>query len=167
MLRLASCPSLLSVPIVGFGSNHSPLQGRPLAWPPFLFCATFSDPVFILVEMQISTSLHPYFAVKAGKFPEVQALLNEFVAQTANEGGMLCYEFTISGEVLFCREAYLNADAVLAHLANVGPLLDRMLGLAELVRLEVHGPAAELDKLRAPLSALNPTWFTYECGVTR
>jgi hypothetical protein len=136
-------------------------------WPSFLFCATSVARVLILVEMQISTSLHPYFAVKAGNLPEVQALLSEFVALTANEGGMLCYEFTLSGEVVFCREAYLNADAVLAHLANVGPLLDRMLGLAELVRLEIHGPADELEKLRAPLSALNPTWFTYECGVTR
>lgn len=115
--------------------------------------------------MPISTSLHPYFAIKAGRLPEVQGLLSEFVAQTATEEGVLHYEFTISGDVVFCREAYLNADAVLAHLANVGPLLDRMLGLAELVRLEIHGPAAELEKLRAPLSALNPTWFTYECGV--
>lgn len=114
-----------------------------------------------------TVSLHPYFKVHSGRLNEAQALLREFVAQTASEAEMVGYEFTLSGEVVFCREAYLNADAVLAHLANVGPLLDRMLGLAELVRLEIHGPAAELEKLRAPLSALNPTWFTYECGVTR
>jgi hypothetical protein len=114
-----------------------------------------------------TVSLHPYFKVHSGHLNEARALLREFVAKTSGEAGMLCYEFTISGEVVFCRESYLNADAVLAHLANVGPLLDRMLGLAELVRLEIHGPADELEKLRARLSALNPTWFTYECGVTR
>jgi hypothetical protein len=31
--------------------------------------------------------------------------------------------------------------------------------MAELVRIEVHGPAAELDKLKVPLAELNPTWF--------
>jgi hypothetical protein len=98
---------------------------------------------------------------------EVHPLLREFVSKTTPETGMLHYEFTVADEVVFCREAYLNADDVLAHLANVGPLLDRMLTMADLVRLEIHGPAAELEKLRAPLSALNPTWFVYECGVTR
>lgn len=57
--------------------------------------------------------------------------------------------------------------AVLAHLAIMGPRLDRILGLAGLVRLEIHSPVAELDNLRAPLSALNPAWFTCECGVIR
>lgn len=114
-----------------------------------------------------TVSLHPYFQVRSGRLNEARALLREFVAKTTSEAEMVGYDFTISGEVVFCREYYLNADAVLAHLANVGPLLDRMLTLADLVRLEIHGPAAELEKLRAPLSALNPTWFTYECGVTR
>jgi hypothetical protein len=31
--------------------------------------------------------------------------------------------------------------------------------MAELIRIEVHGPAAELEKLKAPLAHLNPTWF--------
>lgn len=114
-----------------------------------------------------SVSLHPYFKIHSGRLDEARALLGEFVAKTTSEAEMLCYEFMLSGDVVFCREAYLNAEAVLAHLDNVGPLLNRMLTLAALVRLEVHGPAAELDKLRAPLSTLNPIWFTYECGVTR
>jgi hypothetical protein len=114
-----------------------------------------------------AVSLHPYFQVRSGRMAEVHPLLREFVAKTTPETGMLHYQFTVAAETVFCREAYLNADGVLAHLANVGPLLDRMLTMADLVRLEIHGPAAELEKLRAPLSALNPTWFVYECGVTR
>jgi hypothetical protein len=31
--------------------------------------------------------------------------------------------------------------------------------IADLVRLEVHGPVEELEKLRAPLADLKPTWF--------
>jgi hypothetical protein len=28
----------------------------------------------------------------------------------------------------------------------------------------VHGPAAELDQLRAPLAPMNPMWFVLEAG---
>jgi len=28
--------------------------------------------------------------------------------------------------------------------------------------VEVHGPAAELEKLKKPLAHLNPAWFTLE-----
>jgi hypothetical protein len=49
----------------------------------------------------------------------------------------------------------------------VGALLARFLTLADLIRLEVHGPAAELEKLKGPLGHLNPAWFVYECGLTR
>jgi hypothetical protein len=30
--------------------------------------------------------------------------------------------------------------------------------------LEVHGPAAELEKLKKPLAHLNPSWFTLEAA---
>jgi hypothetical protein len=31
--------------------------------------------------------------------------------------------------------------------------------IADLIRVEVHGPAAELKKLREPLAHLQPSWF--------
>jgi hypothetical protein len=119
------------------------------------------------MKLERSVSLHPYFKVHAGKLDEAKALLREFVAKTATEAKMLYYEFTLNGDEVFCREAYTDAEGVLAHLENVGPLLDRMLTLASLARLELHGPVEELDKLRGPLGALNPAWFVYECGVQR
>ena len=78
---------------------------------------------------------------------------------------MIFYEFTISGDEIFCREAYVGADGALTHLTNVGALLDELLSISTLTRLEVHGPAAELEKLKGPFGALKPQWFTYECGV--
>ena len=39
-------------------------------------------------------------------------------------------------------------------------MLGAALNLAELVRIEVHGPAEELAKLKIPLEQLNPAWFT-------
>jgi len=37
--------------------------------------------------------------------------------------------------------------------------------LADLARVEVHGPAAELDKLKEPLAQLAPVWFTCLFGA--
>ena len=86
-------------------------------------------------------------------------ILPEFHAKTRNETGNLFYEFSINGDEVFCREGYVNADALLAHLENVGEMLAAAQKLATLIRLEVHGPAAELEMLRAPLAHLNPAWF--------
>jgi len=104
-------------------------------------------------------SLHPYFKVPSDKMPYLKAILLEFAAKTRNETGNLFYEFTINGDEVFCREAYVNAEALLAHLDNVSAMLAQTLTMAELVRIEVHGPAAELDKRKEPLAELNPTWF--------
>ena len=114
-----------------------------------------------------SVSLNPYFQVHAGKLDAAKILLREFVAKTTTEAEVLYYEFTINGDEVYCREAYTGADGVLAHLTNVGVELDKMLALATLARLEVHGPAEELKKLKGPLGQLNPRWFVYECGVKR
>ena len=38
-------------------------------------------------------------------------------------------------------------------------MLAQALTMAELVRIEVHGSAAELDKLKEPLAELKPAWF--------
>ena len=110
-------------------------------------------------------SLHPYFKVKPGKLDTVRSLLPAFVARTQKEESCLYYDFTLPGDILFCREAYVGADGALAHLDNVGTLLDEMLKHSDLVRLEIHGPAGELDKLRPRCGALNPEWFVHQCGI--
>ena len=114
-----------------------------------------------------AVSLHPYFKVRAGQLAVAKALLPRFVEQTRSEPGCLHYGFTIDGDTVFCREAYRDAEAALAHLQNVGALLAEMLQHAELVRLELHGPAAELEKLAAPLADLKPAGFVCECGLER
>ncbi len=104
-------------------------------------------------------SLHPYFKVHPGKVEAVKASLPRFVQKTATEQQNVFYDFTINGDELFCREAYLSAEGLLAHLDNVGALLAELLKVADLVRLEVHGPAEELQKLKEPLAHLKPVFF--------
>src|SRR5436190_462520 len=107
-------------------------------------------------------SLHPYFKVHAGKLDAVKAGFPRFVEKTATENKNLFYEFTANGDEMFCREGYTDAEGVLAHLENIGALLAEMLTMVDLTRFEVHGPPAELEKLKAPLAHLNPAWFTIE-----
>ena len=107
-------------------------------------------------------SLHPYFRVHPGKLDALKAALPAFVDKTANEEKNLFYGFTINDDEIFCREGYSDAEGVLAHLENVGALLAEALKSADLIRVELHGPAKELDKLKGPLAHLNPAWFPIE-----
>ena len=104
-------------------------------------------------------SLHPYFKVHPGKLDAFKSGFAAFVEKTAKEEKNLFYEFTVNGDEVFCREGYADAEGLLAHLDNIGTLLAEALKIADLIRLEVHGPATELDKLRGPLAHLNPAWF--------
>ena len=111
-------------------------------------------------------SLHPYFKAHPGKLGAVEAAFPRFIEKTATEKENLFYGFTVNGDEFLCREGYQTAAGVLAHLDNVGALLREMLTMADLVRVEVHGPAEELDELKTPLAHLNPAWFTLEASLT-
>ena len=104
-------------------------------------------------------SLHPYFKVHPGKLKAAKALFSRFVEKTATEAKVLFYEFTVNGGEIFCREGYTDAEGLLAHLDNVGAVLGELLTMGDLTRIEVHGPAMELEKLKKPLAHLNPAWF--------
>lgn len=116
---------------------------------------------------QNTVTIHPYFKPHPGKLEDFKALFPKFVEKTSSEEKCLYYEFTVNGGEVFCREGYVGGEGVLAHLDNVGDLLDEALKIADITRLEFHGPAAELDKLRARCAPLNPAWFVLECGLKR
>ncbi|MHC4489603.1 MAG: putative quinol monooxygenase [Planctomycetota bacterium] len=94
----------------------------------------------------------PYFKVHAGKLEAFRALCEQFVEQTSKESKCLYYGFSFAGD---------------PHLDNVGSLLDEALKIADITRLEVHGPEQELAKLREPLVDLKPQFFVLEYGFRR
>ncbi len=112
-------------------------------------------------------SILPWFKVHPGKLGEFKALLPRFVAQTSTEPGCLFYDFTLNGDVVHCRESYRGAGAALAHIQNVGALLGEASRIADLQRLEIHGAAAELAKMKEPLKALPVEWFVLEVALER
>ncbi len=114
-----------------------------------------------------AVSIYPYFQVHPGKLDAVRPLLARFIAKTETEKNCLWYNFTLDGDVVHCREAYVGAQGVIEHLDNVGALVEEMLTMSDLARLELHGPATELDKLRERCAPLNPAWFVSQCGISR
>ena len=109
----------------------------------------------------------PYFKVQSGQLEAFKALCEQFVEKSTTEPKCLYYGWSFDGDQAFCREGYDDAEGALAHLENVGSLLQEALKIAELTRLEIHGPEEELAKLRAPLAELKPQFFTLEYGFCR
>lgn len=109
----------------------------------------------------------PYFEVAEDQLAAFKALCEQFVEKTRTESGCLYYGFSFDGNEAHCREGYENADALLAHLQNIGDLLEQALQISELTGLEVHGPEAELAKLKEPLADMPVHYFTLEYGFRR
>jgi quinol monooxygenase YgiN len=112
-------------------------------------------------------TIDPYFKVSGGKLSAFRKLCEQLVAKTRQEPKCLYYGFSFDGDQVFCREGYADAEGLLAHVENVGPLLEEALKIAEITRLVVHGPEEELAKLRTPLAKLNPQFFTLVFGFRR
>jgi len=109
----------------------------------------------------------PYFQVREGQMAAFRELCEQFVEKTRTEPKCLYYGFSFAGDRAHCREGYEDAAGLLAHLENVDALLKQALQISDLIRLEIHGPEAELAQLREPLAALKPEFFSLEYGFRR
>eukprot|EP01051_Picozoa_sp_SAG22_P008914 SAG22_NODE_708_length_7748_cov_3.772650_4_plen_276_part_00 len=116
-----------------------------------------------LLEDSVVT-LAPYFRVKdAAAFKKIW---QEDFEHFKHKSDCVHYSFGFTDDGrAHCREAYTSAETALQHLADVdGPLKAVLAGPAELERLEVHGPKAEIDKLREPLAPFGCKFFVSEWG---
>jgi len=120
-----------------------------------------------MATLESAVSIHPYFEIQEGQMDACKSFLGQFNEKVANEEKCLYYNFTFQGNKMFCREAYQDAEGVQAHLENCGALLGEFLKIADLVRIELHGPAGELEKLKPTFAEMNPEYFAYECGIGR
>jgi quinol monooxygenase YgiN len=112
-------------------------------------------------------TIHPYFQLHPGKETRAQEVMEKFVSKTKGEPLCLFYEFSVLDGEVFCREGYVGAAGVLHHLENIGEVLEEMLTISDLTRLEFHGPAQEMDLLREPLAHLDARLFVVTTGVAR
>lgn len=129
--------------------------------------AVLPTPEDFMATVDKCCTIVPYFKIHSGKTQEFKALCEQFVEKTKTEPGCLYYGFSFDGDQVHCREGYQDADATVAHVQNVGALLGEALKIADVTRLEVHGPEAELEKLRGPFADLKPQYFKLEYGFRR
>lgn len=118
-------------------------------------------------QLSHAVSIHPYFKINPGQEDAFEALIADFVERTSSEETCLYYDFSICGDQAYCREAYLDAAAVLRHLDNVGSCIAAAGEISEMYRLELHGPADQIDQLRGPLADLPAEFYVRTNGVER
>jgi nicotinamide phosphoribosyltransferase len=106
----------------------------------------------------------PYLTLRDGMTAQHAALLDQIRAAAADEATCLyfgaCWNETT--KTLFLREAYKDAAAVRAHNDAAGGAFEQLCRAPgnELTRQEVHGPKAEVDKLRSAPFLEGAQFFT-------
>ncbi|CAE8617371.1 unnamed protein product [Polarella glacialis] len=120
-----------------------------------------------MAEQDSHVTIVPYFTVPDGKMDDFKAGFKGFYEGTkAGTKECLYYGFCVEGNKVFCREGYMSADGVLAHLGEVdGPLgaAVAMVGEGGL-NLSVMGPASELEKLKPALGPLGAKFWETDPG---
>jgi len=87
--------------------------------------------------------------------------VKDFQNLTKQEQKVKYYGFCLNGSKAICREGYDCAEGFLEHLQNVDIPLKAALEVADVTRVEVHGPASEVDKLREPLKSFPAVFWPY------
>jgi len=89
----------------------------------------------------------------AARFPQFYSL--------SNTPGTLYYGFAVCEDSVFCREGYQDAAAMLKHLAAVKDIAAQPAGL----KLNIVGPAAQLEKLRQHLEPAGAVFWQLDTGA--
>jgi len=100
---------------------------------------------------------------------KAEPIMAEFVEATKRESGCVYYGWTIAGDKLFCREAYVDGAAVNAHLANVGEFIGKILaeGVCKLDHIHIHGPADQLEIVKPGTKDLGTVYYGIHSGFSR
>ena len=128
--------------------------------------ASFMHPLAPGVEASTASlcTMHAYYDITdEGK---AEPVLTNLAAKTKTERGCVYYGWTKAGDTLFCREGYLDSDAVLAHIRNLATCTG-LTGCTKLRRLELHGPPAQLEKLRDTAAQMGAQCFERHSGFQR
>ena len=110
----------------------------------------------------VHVTILPEFTVPQGKMDEFKAGFTMFYSAT-KDGTMEClyYGFAVAGDKVWCREGYMSADGVMQHLKDVKEPLDKALKVVgeDGLKLNIVGPAAELEQLRPALGPLGAVFW--------
>jgi quinol monooxygenase YgiN len=98
------------------------------------------------------------FAIAEGSLGRFEQVAREMSARAEDEPGTIAYEWCLSADRARCRlfEAYVGAEAVLAHLTGpvVRDLVPKLLESSRIAGFEVYGdPGPEASAMLAGLGA--------------
>lgn len=84
-----------------------------------------------------------------------------------NEPTTTTYQWYLAEDNSKCllHESFTDSEALLQHLANVGPTLPDLLAVAPITRVEVFGTPS--DAAREALDGLGSTYFPHFAGFQR
>ena len=106
--------------------------------------------------------------IEAGKLDEFKAKAEGYTeAVRKDEADTLEYQWWIAEDGSRCllKETFTSSEALLQHLANVGPSLPDLLAIAPITRFEVFGEVS--DAARAELDGLGANYFAHHTGFDR
>ena len=87
------------------------------------------------------------FKIHKGKVDEFKKIANDAIAVVSeNEKGKTClqYDWFVNSDETECvvRETYLDSNATMVHLGNVGEILGQLLNISDF-SAEIYGPLSE------------------------
>ena len=104
----------------------------------------------------------PEFTVPQGRMEEFNAVKEKFYSAAKN-GTKKClyYGFAMAGDKVWCREGYTGSRGVLEHIGEVMKPMNKLLNIVggSGVKLNLVGPASELNKLRRLFSHHNADFW--------
>lgn len=104
--------------------------------------------------------------IASGNLSEFKELAARALELTAGEAETLQYDWFFSEDETKCvvRERYVNSNAILAHMVNMGDLIGRIAELGGGLEIEVFGdPSSELLEAAAA-AGLEPAVYRYFQG---
>ena len=100
------------------------------------------------------------FELHEDRVEDFKALCEQVCGRVGEEPKCVSHRFSYNGKHLQYRVVAEDAFGVLAHVVDLGELLEDVLKTVTLVRLEIHAPGDQLEQLRGPLAAFEPDFYT-------
>jgi quinol monooxygenase YgiN len=103
--------------------------------------------------------------IKEGKLDEFKRLIPQFISIVKEKDpGTVTYDWYLNEEAMECTvlETYADSDSVLAHFANAGGLVQKLLEFADLT-IELYGNPS--NELLTALDGMAPKIFPYYSGL--
>lgn len=100
------------------------------------------------------------FELHEDRREDFKTLCEQVCGRVGEEPKCVSHRFSYDGKHVQYRVVAEDAFGVLAHVVDLGELLEEVLKTVALVRLEIHAPGDQLEQLRDPLAAFEPDFYT-------